>query len=102
MLQAVGGVNLGRKRTPVRSDPGSFRRAASHFRPHPTARHHRQPLEPGDQIRSPQVRVAIHRQADGRVPGERLGDLGRAVGRDKISKVQLAQECAGVEKERTC
>ena len=39
-------------------------------------RHHRQPLQSINQIGSPQVRVAIHRQADRRVPGERLGHLG--------------------------
>ena len=50
------------------------------FRPHPIpTRHHRQPLQTRHQVICPQVRVPIHRQADRRVPGERLGDLRRAV-----------------------
>ena len=44
-------------------------RLDSRFHAIPT-RHHRQPLEPGHQIRRAQVCVAIHRQADRRVPGD--------------------------------
>ena len=54
-------------------------------------RHHRQPHQSFDQIRSSQMRVAIHRQADRRVPGKRLGDLGRTVGCDQISDKSVAR-----------
>lgn len=55
------------------------------FCPRPIpAWHRRQPLQPGDQINNPQVCVAVHCQADGRVPGKHLSDFWWNIGRDQI------------------
>ena len=68
-----------------------FAPTSLHFHPHPIPRHHRQPLQTRNQIGSPQMRVAIHRQADRRVPGKRLGNLRRTIGRDQIGDETVAK-----------
>ena len=51
----------------------------------------RQPLQTSNQVINPQVRVAIHRQADGRVPGQHLGGFRRTVGSDQVRDESVAQ-----------